>query len=136
MAESEPLKSLIALVRLAYPALDFLASYPARVVAQNADGTLELQPDDARLPGLSNVPVRYGVPGIRATVAAGARVLLGFAAGDPSKPQAELWEMASVTKLEITATQIVLNGGTQPIARAGDTAGPYPIVGGNPTILA
>jgi phage baseplate assembly protein V len=38
--------------------------------------------------------------------------------------------------VEVTGTSIVLNGGTQPVARAGDTAGPYPIVGGNPTVVA
>lgn len=31
---------------------------------------------------------------------------------------------------------ISINGGTLPVARAGDTAGPYPIVGGNPTVKA
>lgn len=40
--------------------------------------------------------------------------------------------------IEVTAkpgANVVLNGGLQPIARVGDTAGPWPIVGGNPTVL-
>jgi hypothetical protein len=68
------------------PRVDYLAAYQCKVVVQNADGTLELQPDNAALPGYSKVPIRYGVPGISATVAAGARVLLEFAGGDPQKP--------------------------------------------------
>lgn len=31
---------------------------------------------------------------------------------------------------------VVLNGGVQSVARVGDTAGPYPIVGGNPSVKA
>lgn len=38
--------------------------------------------------------------------------------------------------IEVTGTSVVLNGGEQPVARAGDTAGPYPIVGGNATVRA
>ena len=38
--------------------------------------------------------------------------------------------------IEVHGTNVVLNGGTMPVARAGDTAGPYPIVGGNPTVKA
>lgn len=40
--------------------------------------------------------------------------------------------------IEVTAAPgmpVVLNGGTLPVARVSDTAGPYPIVGGNPTVL-
>lgn len=38
--------------------------------------------------------------------------------------------------IEVTGTNIVFNAGTLPVARAGDTAGPYPIVGGNATVRA
>jgi hypothetical protein len=146
-----------ALVRGVFPDVDFLARYPARVVSQNADGTLELIPDDVRIPGMSKVPIRYGVPGIKATVAPGARVLLGFAGGNRDAPEAELWESASVLKLELTATavevtattvevsaqtvqidaaaSVQLAGGVLPVARVGDTAGPFNILGGNPKVL-
>lgn len=90
--------------------LDYLAAYPSKAVAQNADGTLELVPDDARLPTYKQVPIRYGVPGVSATIAAGARVLLEFAAGDPQKPIATVWESASVTQLVQTASAIKLGG--------------------------
>jgi hypothetical protein len=39
------------------PRVDYLASYPARVVLQNDDDSIEVAPDDARLPGLSRVPI-------------------------------------------------------------------------------
>jgi hypothetical protein len=74
------------------PRIDFLAWYPCKVVSQNSDGTLELQPDDSRLPGYSKVPIRYGVPGITATVSNGARALLTFAGADPQKPIVVGWE--------------------------------------------
>jgi hypothetical protein len=76
------------------PRVDWLAKYDARVVAQNADGTLELKPDDDRLPSYSGVPIRYGVPGIAATVAAGARVVLEFSGANPQRPIATVWESA------------------------------------------
>ncbi len=103
--------ALVALIRSIFPTIDYLALYPARVIAQNLDGTLELQPDDSRMPGMSSVPIRYGVPGVTAKVSSGARVLLGFAAGDPSKPVAELWESATVTEINLgAATQYAALG--------------------------
>jgi hypothetical protein len=129
--------SLQAIVRtFADSPLDYKAMYPAKVVSQSGN-QLELLPDDTRIPPLSNVPMRLGVPGITATVAPGSRVLLGWAAGDPQKPVATLWESSSVTSLNISATTITLNGGVANVARAGvDTAGPWTIVGGNPSVKA
>lgn len=92
--------------------VDYLGMYPARVVQQRADGALDLVPDDARLPSCQAVPIRYGLPGVRATVPAGARVLLGYEAGDPARPVAALWELGSITALAIS-------GGTSPAARQG-----------------
>ena len=106
MAEDRLTAALKAIVHAMFPRIDYLALYPARVVSQNADGTLELKPDDTRVPGLSQVPIRYGIPGVRVKVAAGARVLAGFAGGDPSQPVAELWESGTVTDLFISAGKI------------------------------
>lgn len=140
-AELDRLKAgLAGFVRSLFARIDYYALYPAKVIAQNGDGTLELQTDDQRFAGMSGVPIRYGVPGITVTVSPGARVLLGFAGGDPSKPIAELWESASVTELDITATLIKLNGGAIPVAKEGSsttghqhtlsgTAGPYALSG-------
>ena len=101
---------LLSMVRAALPRVDYLASYWCRVVAQNADGSLEIQPDDARIPGLSNVPPRYGVPGVSAKVAAGCRVLLGFASGDPAQPFATVWDGAAPSEI------IIGTGANEPVA--------------------
>jgi hypothetical protein len=124
------------------PQIDALAGYWATVSAQNGDGTLELTPDSPRLPGLSGVPIRYGVPGVTATVPAGARCLVEFAQADLTKPCVTAWEPGTGVTTTVTAsgqfnlngTPIVLNGGSTPVAKEGSatvahlhtgTAGPY-----------
>lgn len=101
-----------AVIRRALRRVDYLALYPARVVSQSAAGLLDLVPDDARVPSCGGVPIRYGLPGVVVTVPAGARVLLGYEAGDPSKPVATLWDAAEVTR-------ITVNGGSAKAAREG-----------------
>jgi hypothetical protein len=128
--------------------VDYLAAYKCKVVFQNGDGTLELQPDDPRIPPLSNVPIFYGIPGVTATIKAGSRVLLEFANGDPSNRIATVWEKSSVSELVLTADTVTVNATTVTVgsgsssvslgaagalvAREGDqvigTAGPYPII--------
>ncbi len=84
--------------------IDFMALYPCKVVAQNGDNSLELQPDSANLPAYSRVPLRLGIPGATAKVAAGSRVLLGFEGGDPRAPIGTLWDKAVLTELDIGAS--------------------------------
>ncbi len=90
--------------------LDFLAYYPGVATNQNADGTLDIIPDDPRIPSVQGVPIRYGIPGVTATIANGARVLLGWAGGDPSKPIATVWESASVTAITFAGTTVNVGG--------------------------
>lgn len=98
--------------RLVGRRLDHLALYPARVVAQAADGgPLDLVPDDPRAPSCQGVPY-VSLPGVRLVVPVGTRVLLGYAGGDPSQPRAQLWELGDVTRLVVAA-------GTHPAARQG-----------------
>ena len=113
-------QSLAAFIRAVMSRVDFMAMYPCQIVSQNADSTLELKPDDARLPSLSNVQLRLGLPGCTAKVASGSRVLLGWYGGDPSKPFAALFESSTVTQLNANATGIVLNNGTNGVGRVGD----------------
>lgn len=104
--------------------IDYSREYPCEVVTQNSDGTLQLLPDDAvmKARGLDKVPIRYGIPGIKATVAKGARCHLAFAAGDPSRPFVCSWEY-DPDKVTINS----IFDGLQSLARVGDlvtTGGP------------
>lgn len=96
--------------------IDYSRLYPAKVVGQNADKTLQLEPDDALMKGagLDKVPIRHGLPGVTVTVPPGTRVRFGFEAGDPGRPYAALFESGSVTAVS-------LDGGARPLARVGDT---------------
>ena len=68
--------SIKAMVRVFSGAeLDYFAYYAARVVSQSGN-KLDLTPDDTRIPGMTSVPMRLGIPGITATVEPGSRVLL------------------------------------------------------------
>lgn len=107
------LDALARLVAALTRRVDYLAHYPARVVQQRGDGTLDLSPDDPRVPSCQSVPVRYGVPGMRAEVPAGARVTLSYEGGDPSRPVATLWDTTTVTTLKV-------NDSTTRAAREGD----------------
>lgn len=147
--------ALAAFVRAVIGPLDYYAAYPAQVVTQNSDGTLELKPDNPRIGPHSAVPIR-GLPGVTVKVAPGARVLLEFANGSPKAPIATLFEPHSLlevtvtadVKVSVSAPMVVLADGVQDVARVGDavtftaTAGPYPVVGtaniasGNPKVKA
>lgn len=97
--------------------VDYLGTFPARVVQQHADGTLDLRPDDeSRLASCTRVPLRHGLPGVTAvSVAAGTRVRLAFDAGDPARPYAALWDAGN-------ATSLTFNGSARRFARTNDTS--------------
>jgi hypothetical protein len=92
--------------------VDHLALYPCRVVAQRADGTLDLQAEDARVGSPASIPYRT-LRGLSVEVSAGARVLLGFENGNPARPVALLWELGD-------ATVVRVNNGDVKVARDGD----------------
>lgn len=87
----------------------YLGQYVCTVAAQNADGTLDVLPDDLRLraSGLQSVPIRHGLPGVEIEVPAGERVLLGFGDGDPRQPYCALWHEGQVTKVRIGGSEAV-----------------------------
>lgn len=111
-ARSRILGGLARLVAALTRRVDHLALYPCTVVAQRADGTLDLRAEDARLGSPASIPYRT-LRGLSVEVAVGARVLLGFEGGDPSRPVALLWELGD-------ATVVRVNGGTVEVARKGD----------------
>lgn len=110
--------ALAALVRAETRRVDYHALYPASVLSQDgAGGPLDLRPDTEALPPPQAVPLR-GVLGVKLTIPAGTRVLLGYEGGDPSKPYATLGPFAEVSRFAV-------NGASTRAAREGDdvTAG-------------
>lgn len=69
------------------PDVDYGALYTGRVISQDG-GTVDVAPDDQRLPSMGSVPLNVGLPGASVDGTAGGRVLIGWAARDPSKPYA------------------------------------------------
>ncbi len=69
------------------PGRAFRGVFEYRVVTQSGE-RLNLQPVRSRsqLPDLARVPVRMGVPGVRATHKPGAQVLVAFIDADPTRP--------------------------------------------------
>ena len=105
----------------------FQRLFPAKVVKQNDDLTLELILDDAVAPGLSNVPMRTFAPSIQVKVASGSRCAVAFENGDPQQPVATLFEMGSLMELALNASgkvtikadMVLLGDGTTPVALEG-----------------
>lgn len=77
--------------------LDFTKRYPATVVTQNADGTLDVTPDDPLIKGtgLGHCAIYVGLPGTKIKVPQGTRCLVAFAAGDPSRAYVDGWLMGT-----------------------------------------
>jgi hypothetical protein len=92
--------------------IDYSRVYGAKVVSQNEDGTLELEPDTDLVKGggLSKVPILLGVPG-SVQVPSGARCTVLWESGDPTKPRALLFSTAALSLL-------MIGGGAQFVALA------------------
>lgn len=77
--------------------IDYSRRYPCEVVTQNADGTVQVMPDDAAIKGrgLDRCTIYVGLPGTVVKVPHGARCLVAFAAGDPSRPYIDGWAMGT-----------------------------------------
>lgn len=106
MADTDRIKrSFRAAVRQVMRGADYLAFYPCRVASQNADGTLELVPDNDTIPHQSKVPIR-GLPGVAVKVTGSARCLLGWEGGDPTRPVAAMHQIEGI--------QTIYLGGAQP----------------------
>ncbi len=119
----------VLLEQILGPRLDYLASYEAVIVGQAVDGTLEVEPDDTRLHGMTGVPLRTFLPGVDVKVKPGGRVTIGFDGGNPKKPHARLFDggaldtltITAVTKIKLVAAEVdLVDAGGQPIARQSD----------------
>jgi len=105
------------------PNVDYFAWYRARVIREvlsDATGkmTVDVVPDDPRIPHLSGVHLKLGIPAARVQISPGAYVLVGWENGDPAKPQAGLWDggEADALKMVFSAVQLFLGAeaGAQP----------------------
>ncbi len=75
-------------VRRALPMPAYQGMHSAIVRRQNSNGTLDLEADDPRIGGITEVPYRPGIVGCRLVIAEGKRLLLGFEDGDETQPYA------------------------------------------------
>lgn len=106
--------ALEALVTRITGKYDYAHCYTYTVVSQNSDGTIEAAADvPSKVPGASNFTIAYGNPGETVTVTKGARCLVMFENGDPSKPFILGWFNGGLAML-------TLGGGSQAVARQGD----------------
>lgn len=128
--------AVAAIVRSVLPRAQYLGYFPATVLRDNGDMTLDLEPDDPALPQMVKVPLRTGIPGLKCEVQASSRVLVAFeGGGDLAKPAAHLWETSSLKTLTIEASsevtvkgpkivvdggEVVLAGGTKGVVLDGD----------------
>lgn len=115
MADWDRMKaSLFALVRAALPRVDYYAMYRGKVVTwHEADQTVDITPNDAKIPTMSGVPFRHGLPGVTARIGTGTSVLVGWENGDPQFPFACLWSGGeSVARLTMNVGALYLGGET------------------------
>lgn len=91
------IKDFSDLVRQCVP-IDWLASYPARVVSQASDGTLEVVFDSKLLPPRKRVPYRALVDGAKLVIDAGARCVVHFDNGRPELPIVDLFDHGNASR--------------------------------------
>jgi hypothetical protein len=101
--------------RGAVPDIDYKTTYRARVVKQHPNRRrLDVVPTDPRLPSMTNIPLKVGVPGLEVVLVAGHFVLVGWENGRPDHPYATLWDAGeqgtTPTKLILHAASIELGG--------------------------
>jgi hypothetical protein len=91
--------------------------YPAKLVLQDADGSVHMTPDDERVrgQGLTKIPLVYGLPGCSAQIAPGSRARLVFDAGNAGQPMCTGWdEDADALELSLRAVQLKLSASGNP----------------------
>lgn len=73
---------------------EYAFRYRCAVVRQNADGTVDVLVDDARMKGrgVGSCRIRLGLPGATVKVPPGARCVVGWDDGNPEFPYVSDWE--------------------------------------------
>ena len=122
------------MAKQAFPLVDYLAFYDAKVVAQSADGaTVDLKPVDSRIAGMQRVPLRLGLPGCVVQFAPGSIVRLGWDRGNPEFPCACLFnggETLTAVTLGSSAESVVTKSDIDAIKLAISSAAVTPNDGG------
>jgi hypothetical protein len=117
-------RSIAATVKAARHRFDDTKLYPATVTGQSADlERVDVRPDDSQVPAMAGVPLRLGLPGVRAKLRSHARVsiIIGFEEGQHARPFAALWSTEDVVEsVVLRADQVVLgdDAGAEPPAKA------------------
>lgn len=114
MADWDRMKqSLFALIRAALPRVDYYALYYGKVVSWHTDQTVDVQPNDPKLPSISGVLLRTPAGFVwDVNPATETSVLVGWENGDPARPFAlcAFTPGAHVRQIVVNADDIVLGG--------------------------
>lgn len=114
-----------AIVRGSVPRLEYYKPYTARVVKQQSDGSLDIEPEDQKVPPMAFVPLRHGIPGVSVTLQPGSSVVLWFSEGDPARSFCGLWAGSEATVVAITIKGVTVNIGDSVGADRTFLATPY-----------
>ena len=112
-------QAIEAVVRALVPPIDPLVLYEGTIAQWDyatQTGTVNVT-HPAMPPALARVPLRIDPPGTRVTVVTGTSCLLGFANGDPSRPEIRAMNIAGSG----APTRLDLAQGTAAAARVGDS---------------
>lgn len=117
-----------AFVKQQIPQLDRMGLYEARVIEQRADGTLDLKCDNPIVGDCPGTPIWHGLPGVSVTVAAGARVKVGFDSASPTgrfcltfKTEAEALSITiTADTISLVADDVYVGAGEGRSIREGD----------------
>lgn len=136
-------RAVSAFVRELFPYLDFMREYTYLVASFDVvNQTADLQP----APGVTGVPTLVGIPlrtgGVNYNLTPGASVIVRFADSDPAKPYIASLDVAASSGFVPIFTGLA--GATPldappigaPIARLGDTAGPWLITSGSTKVYS
>lgn len=77
-------EGLEAFIKEVMRGIDYLGIYPSEVVLQRADGTLDIIPDDPKIPPMTSVPYRTFHPSLKLKIPPKSRGNLVFEQGSPS----------------------------------------------------
>lgn len=96
-ASDNAAEALRHFIRETMRGVEWYPSFSARVAVQRSDGTLDVYPDDRRLPPVTSVRLRLPVPGAKLTVPPGSQVTILFENGDPRQPVAVAYGAGSAS---------------------------------------